>query len=509
MLGRREFLRGAAGAGALSLTQPWVPLGQSQAGAVTRSALPAPASAPFDHVIVLMFENRSFDHVLGWLPGADGRQAGLTYTDTSGATYPTYQLAPDFQGCGYADPDHSWEGGVKQLNGGKLDGFLRTATPGDTFPIGYYKADGVPILGSLARNYTTLDRYFCSILAETFPNRFYQHAARTDRDHNNGISQTSLSPTIWDRLAAGGLTGRYYSVDEPFIGLWGTKYLSITHPVTDFLTDAASGTLPNVAFVDPSFANEGQGQSGDYHPHGDVRTGESYLAQIYHAVRSSPAWDRTVLVVNFDEWGGFFDHVVPPLAADDTVRAAMTKPGDPHPDYRQLGFRVPCIVISPFSAARIVHDGPYEHTSVLKMIEWRWGLPALTLRDASARNLAEVLDFSLRRTDVPNIASPAFFPSVACGPTSTPASPPAKITASPPGTSPTSPTPSAPTAAPAGSATSGTSGSLPATGTSLPLLGAGAVAVTGGMALRHAARKLAQAEACRPALVDADDERAP
>ncbi len=352
-----------------------------RAGALARPllarSLPDPSEAPFDHVVVLMFENRSFDHLLGWLPGADGVQAGLQFADQTNTVYPTYALAPDPQGCGYLDPDHSWEGFVTQFNNGANDGWLKTPSsrgPADTFPIGYYTAEDLPAIASLATSYTVLDRYFTSFAGETFPNRFYQHAARTDRDHNLGITQSTLGPTIWDRLSTAGLSAGYYFVDEPFIALWGEKYLSLAKPVGQFLVDAAAGTLPNVSFVDPSFANEDQGQSGDFHPHGDIRAGEAYLSLIYHAVRSSPAWDKTVLVVNFDEWGGFYDHVAPPRVIDDTVRAALTPLTDPVPDYRQLGFRVPCIVASPWSKPQVYSDGPFEHTSVLKMIEWRWGL---------------------------------------------------------------------------------------------------------------------------------------
>ena len=427
VISRRGFVAGASALSAATALQPWRPL---SALAAPRS-LPNPSTAPFDHVVVLMMENRSFDHFLGWLPGSDGIQDGLAYWDTSkpAKLYPTYQLAPDYQGCGYADPDHSWEGGAKQLNGGKLDGFLQTAAPDDTFPIGFYSEDTVPVLGALARNYTVSDYYFCSILAETFPNRFYQHAAATDRDHNNGVAMTTLSPTIWDRLAAASLTGKYYFVDTPFMGLWGATYAGIQHPVSDFLLDCANNTLPNVAFVDPKFQDEGTGTSIDDHPHADVRGGEWYIAQIYHAVRNSAAWGKTVMVLNYDEWGGFYDHVTPPQVVDSTTRPANS---GPHPNYRQLGFRVPNVVISPFSPkGQIVHNdgnGPFEHTSVLKMIEWRWGLSSLTDRDKHARNLAELLDFSLARTDnpdVPVIELPP--PSLPCGPLSTPARRPKPI----------------------------------------------------------------------------------
>jgi phospholipase C len=224
------------------------------------------------------------------------------------------------------------------------------------------------------------DRYFAATMAETYPNRFYQHAARTDRLHNSTV--TSTLPTIWDRLADAGLRGRYYFGDVPFTALWGTKYLSISHPYASFLADCASGDLPEVSFVDPRFTDEGSGTSGDDHPHADVRSGEAFLAQVYAAVTKSPAFGRTLLVVNYDEWGGFSDHVAPTTAPDADPATALR------------GFRVPSLVVSPRARRRHVAHGTYDHTSVLKAIEWRWGLPALTPRDAAARNIAEVLDFS-------------------------------------------------------------------------------------------------------------------
>src|SRR5438046_8031929 len=123
MTTRRRFLQGVAAAGAWSVVRPYTATA-SPAGAA--AALPDPATAPFDHVVVLMFENRSFDHLLGWLPGSDGQQAGLQFADQTGTVYPTYALGPDTQGCGYLDPDHSWEGFVTQFDNGANDGWLQT-----------------------------------------------------------------------------------------------------------------------------------------------------------------------------------------------------------------------------------------------------------------------------------------------------------------------------------------------------------------------------------------------
>jgi phospholipase C len=111
-----------------------------------------------------MMENRSFDHVLGWLPGADGRQGGLSYVDKDGVAHETWPLGPDFQGCAYGDPDHTWPGIAVQYADGRCDGFLQTAKVGDRFPIGYYREDELPILSALAKGYTTFDNYFCSMM---------------------------------------------------------------------------------------------------------------------------------------------------------------------------------------------------------------------------------------------------------------------------------------------------------------------------------------------------------
>jgi phospholipase C len=391
---RRQFIYSSAAAlGSLAA-------GRSLLWADTKgkTGLPKPDKSGIKHIIVAMMENRSFDHFLGWLPGADGRQAGLVYTDSLGNSFETQPLAPDFQGCSHPDPDHSYEGGRIEYNNGLCDGWLRAGT-NDAYAIGYYTQNDLPFLGQAAPDWTVCDRYFAPIMAPTYPNRIYQHSAVTDRVDNT-LSLSSL-PTIWDRLAAARLNGRYYFSDIPFIALWGQKYASITRTYDRFLQDCASGDLPEVAFVDPPFYSEEAGTSSDDHPHGDIRAGEWWLSQTYRAVTTGPDWKHTVLVINFDEWGGFFDHVPPEEAPDVDPALALR------------GFRVPCVIVSPFSAPGAVDHGVYDHTSVLKMIEWRWGLPSLSARDAAANNLAEALDFNLVRHEVPDYTVP-FFSSAEC-----------------------------------------------------------------------------------------------
>jgi phospholipase C len=367
------------------------PLG-AQAVAVTTE----PASSGIQHVVVVMMENRSFDHFLGWLPGADGRQAGLTYSDRAGATHSTHSLAPDYQGCNHPDPDHSYAGARVEYANGACDGWLR-AGENDDYSIGYYRASDLPFLGQAAPRWTTLDRYFAAIMAETYPNRIYQHAAQVDR-LTNTLALSTL-PTIWDRLADAGRSGRYYYSDVPFLALWGTKYLPISRPLLAFVADALTGHLPDVAFVDPPFLDEPSGTSTDDHPHADIRRGEAFLNLIYSAVTLGPAFRSTVLVINFDEWGGFFDHVAPPTAPiPESDRLVGNEDG-------RLGFRTPALLIAPWARPNFVSHTQFDHTSVLKLIEWRWNLEPLTVRDQSANNLAEALDFT-RRTRPPLFAVP-------------------------------------------------------------------------------------------------------
>jgi phospholipase C len=394
LFSRRQFLESAAlGAGAAVLGRH-----AATAQLFAAPALPNPRASGIDHVVVVMMENRSFDHLLGWLPGADGRQAGLTYVDRAGLPHDTAPLAPDFQGCSHPDPDHSYDGARVEYDGGACDGWLR-AGDNDEFAIGYYEQKDVAFLGQAAPDWTACDRYFAAIMGPTFPNRMYQHAAQTDRLSNT--FELSTLPTIWDRLAAAGVSGRYYFQDAPFLGLWGAKYVPIARPYRAFLLACATGRLPHVSYVDPRFVEELTGTTSDDHPHADIRNGEAFLNEVYTAVTNGPAWPRTLLVINFDEWGGFFEHVPPETAAIPPASAAA---GDTD---GLRGFRVPCLLVSPLARRRFVAGTLFDHTSVLRFIEWRWDLEPLTIRDATANNLADALDFAAPRARAPQYAVPA------------------------------------------------------------------------------------------------------
>ena len=364
----------------------------------------------FRHVVLVMMENRSFDHLLGWLPGADGKQAGLSYLDTNGQPHSTWALAPNYQGCGCGDPDHSFAGGRLEFNTnsltfGNCDGWLRA---NDMFSVGYYAQADLSFLGQAATNWTVCDHYFAAIMAETQPNRIYQHSAQTDSLTNRlglaGFLEHPLNlPTIWDRLAQNNISGRYYSEGLPFLFAYGPgTYAGIINNATQFFQDCAAGTLPAVSFVDPFLTSDDLSPGDDDHPFADIRKGEQFLASIYNAVASSPNWSSTVLIINFDEWGGFFDHVTPPVAQvpqqEQAAYAAVNiLPTDA--TYGLRGFRVPCLVISPWARRGFVFTNEvFDHTSILKLIENRFNLQPLTVRDQFANDLADAL----------NLANPEF-----------------------------------------------------------------------------------------------------
>lgn len=354
-----------------------------------------------DNIIVVTMENRSFDHLLGWVPGSDGKQSGLSYSDKAGVPRPIHHLT-SFDGCGQADPNHSVSGGRTQYNGGACDGWLK-ADGSDLSAIGYYAAADLSFMGQAAPQWTVLDRYFASFLGPTFPNRIISQAGQTDRISNTLVASTL--PTIWDRLSAASLTGANYGTSITTASLWGFKYSSLIKPIASFFTAAAAGTLPNVSYVDPELSVD---FSNSYHPPGDIRNAEAFLASIYKAVTTGPQWKSSLLIITFDEWGGFYDHVPPTVAPLSQIeRDSGNTDG-------LRGFRVPTLLVSPFAKRRSISSKTYDHASILRLIEARWGLQPLALRDASANNLMDELDLTTPIVSAPNIDVPAGPFGVAC-----------------------------------------------------------------------------------------------
>lgn len=370
------------------------------------------------HVIVLMMENRSFDHMLGWVPGADGVQAGRSFTNTHGQSFGSYRL-PDTWNLLGGDPVHGYDAGRTCFNNGAMDGFLRSEDvtvnglpsllQADPFPLGYFSREQVPFYSAAASLFTIGDRYFTGLMGPTWPNRIYMHAGECDRLSTGGTPADhsgllSTLPTIWDRAAEAGVSARYYYSDAPMTALWGTRLLGISKPVAQFALDALSGSLPAISFIDPAFIGEALGLSNDDHPIADVRNGQAFLNSIYETLRLSPAWANTLLIINYDEWGGFADHVAPPMAPVSAREANLAGGGN---DGR-LGIRVPFVLIGPRARRNgtgTVVRNQYDPNAILNFICTRFGLAPLGIRAATSGSIASAL---LPRDQVDTSVPPGF-----------------------------------------------------------------------------------------------------
>jgi phospholipase C len=422
LLRRRDFLgRTAALAGMASLASV-LPTDELVAEAARRSGLrklPSPSQLPIDTFVVLMMENRSFDHYFGWHPDADSRNRGLSYPNQEGGKTKTHHLPPDYQGCGHPDPDHSWDGGRYQYHRGKMDGFVRgnrEGTGSDEFAAGYYLKEDLGFIPHAADAYTLYDRYFHSIMASTYPNRHYQLAAQNGGQKGNVFPPESEETTgftwetIIDRAQKNGLSIGYYVSDLPFPGLYGMRGLSWVRPIQQYYEDAAAGRLPNVTFVDPPFRDGGGGNgvSADEHPHGDVRLGQAFMADVALAFLESPQYRRGAMFINYDEWGGFFDHVKPRFVPDDRQSKKLSE------NWGFTGFRTPGVAISPFTRGGRVSHMTVTHESILKLISYRFRLGHLTKRHRYASNIGRSFDFSKRDFDPPELPDPGTVSTAPC-----------------------------------------------------------------------------------------------
>jgi phospholipase C len=418
-LRRREFLQRTAMTAGLAATLGTVlspdTIVAEAAKRQRRVPLPGPRNLPIDTFVVLMMENRSFDHYLGWLPGADGRQSGLSFVGKDGKTEATRNFTPDFQGCAYEDPDHSWDGGREQLNGGKMDGFLKSGD-NDVFSISYYGEKDLPFIPSAAKAFTAYDRFFCSLLASTYPNREFMHAGTSYGMKNNSFPSAANGndggfpdSTIFAALKAKGVDSKYFYNDLPVAALWGAPGVARSERIENYYSRCKSGTLPALSFVDPAFANEGGGTSGDEHPHGDIRTGQAFMADIVHSFMESKHWARGALFIVYDEWGGFFDHVAPPRVPDKRSSKNLAE------DYGQMGFRVPAVAVSPWARRGHVDHSVLGFESILKLISYRYGIKPISKRVAYARNIGRSFDFESKpRLDLPNLPDPPNVVSAQC-----------------------------------------------------------------------------------------------
>jgi phospholipase C len=367
-----------------------------------------------EHIVVLMMENHSFDDHWGMLGRGDGFTLGRNGKPVNYCPNPAGGYVASFHNpntVGYADThiSQSWDASHISWDHGTNRGFVDACGPAS---MGYWTGDDLPFYYSMAKHFPIGDRYFCSVMAQTYPNRRFLIAGTALGDVATklatGVSHTDApNGTIFDRLDHHGISWKDYYPELPTAALFLPNYLNnltdgkIAH-VEQFLLDAKAGNLPSFSLVDP-YLN----YSEEYN---DISIGEAYAATMINAVLHSPNWEKTALIFTYDEHGGWYDHVPPvPAVRPDNVPPEITVPPDQPGSYDYTGFRVPCAVVSAWSKRDHVSHVVYDHTSVLKLVETKWNLPAMTYRDANAHNMLDFFDFSGKHgqfAEPPELAKP-------------------------------------------------------------------------------------------------------
>jgi phospholipase C len=352
-------------------------------------------------VVVLMMENRSYDHYLGsrslleGLPG-DGLVAGMSNPDADGVPQLIYRESID---C-VADPPHGWTAARRQFDDGRNDGFVQAylrSHPGEApHVMGYFGREELPAIHGLADAYTSCESL---VLVGARPHLAQPpvpplRAVRGGHDQRSAADGKYTCPTLMDRLDAAGIDWVYYFGDAPFLAALERAPIERMLVFSRFFNDAMNGKLPPVVLIDPSFT-----RNDDHPPHHPL-LGQQLIASVHAALAASPHWDELLFVVTYDEHGGFFDHVPPPKAPD--ARAAE--------GFDQLGFRVPALVAGPYARRGHVSSVVHDHTSVLRHIEGLFDLEPLTVRDAAANDLSDCLDAA--RLEAGDPAPPASLPAV-------------------------------------------------------------------------------------------------
>jgi phospholipase C len=395
-----------------------------------------------DHVVVIMLENRSFDHMLGFLYSEEGNVSplghpfeGLTGNETNedkdGNVIKVWRLDPSDPYCYFtprADPGEGFANTSAQLwddnmvveqkkppdNSGFVKNYQYTMgwEPGagfDIYPgasakgiLAMHTPETLPVMSALARGYAVCDHWYCSAPTETQPNRAFMHMATSEGLIHNDWKYPFRSKSICGALGDNGQSWAIYAYDTAQMSYTRFDIADLLAApdsnfgtFDDFKTAAASGKLANYSFLEPKWGTTGNSM----HPNYNVASGEQYLKEIYETVRSSPCWEKTLLVVTFDEHGGCYDHVAPPTGA-------VPPDGTKAPNgfaFDRFGVRVPTILVSPWIEAGTVHRAPgrtpFDHTSILRTVGVRWGFAPLTRRDAAAPDVGGVFTLDAARTD--------------------------------------------------------------------------------------------------------------
>ncbi|MDB4997778.1 MAG: Phospholipase 4 precursor [Myxococcaceae bacterium] len=350
----------------------------------------ARAQIPITHVIIVMQENRSFDHYFGKLtvPGQTVEGWPATYKNldaTNKAVVPFH--APS--SCYVGSPPHQETAMLAGWDNGKMDGFVKSAAvKGDNghSVMSYFDDTDIPFYWWLARNWSLTDHHHGSALGGTWANRDYLYAATSDGVTDTGERVITV-PTIYDALDTAKVKYGVYSDGGPRQDSIGW---TSTHPgfarFPAFLAALKNGTLPEVTFVDP-----GKGQ--DEHPPADVQGGEAWNRIIYEAAIASPLWSKLAVIFTYDESGGLADHVPPP-------KACLAAPSQAK--FNRLGVRVPLVIVSPYARRGNVSHTVSDQTSITRFVELLHDLPALTARDANANALLDMFDFGCIAPPMPS-----------------------------------------------------------------------------------------------------------
>jgi phospholipase C len=412
---------------------------ESAAGSA-KHALPG-LDGRIKHVIVLMEENRAFDHLLGWRPGVNGL-TGHEFNPTFNRSRDIFvqRNASFIAAC---DPNHGTPETTQKIFGYRhwkdlnhsdpcMCGFVETeeilgnANTSYCGVMDMFTPQDLPIINALADNFVLMDRFFAAVPGPTWPNRMFfmsgtsGGSTETGPWYHNHLGSLFPQKTFFKQVEEAGGNWKVYYNDTP----WELFMEDLAHTperienLEAFFDDARSGTLPDFAFINPrSGINMTLGVgSSDQHPDHDVSVGEEYYKSVYEALRAGPQWNETLFVLTYDEHGGFYDHVAPPMHD-------IPPPGDgekSYPDpfrFDRLGLRIPTLLISPWVPKGVVLSGPpaaqkptpsseYDLTSIMastrKILPLLNGTPALTDRDAWSATFEHVLTvLDSPRTDCP------------------------------------------------------------------------------------------------------------
>jgi phospholipase C len=371
-----------------------------------------------DHIVVLMLENRSFDHMLGYLTLEAGRTEvdGLKASMSNAYKGKRYKVR-HLQRTALTKDEDPCHGGaciaeqVASGMGGFVSNFAKSRPRAKLVDVvmGYYNGSDLPVYDHLTREFCVCNRWYCSVPGATWPNRLYAVAGQAAGSKDPRRVPVYDVPSFVRHLEKSKVKWRWYSHDVGTLRFSDSQFQlgymdkfayfdrrSILAP-RNFLDDAKDGKLPAVSWIDPNFIDVsfiGPAGSNDDHPPSDIKAGQELVLKTYTALVNSPNWSKTMLVVTYDEHGGFYDHVVPPACADDK------------PAFRTYGVRVPAIVVSPFTPRGSVSNTVYDHTSIIKTILLRFcekngQIPDMGARVAAANHLGDTLTLSQARPPTP------------------------------------------------------------------------------------------------------------